>query len=138
MHGLNDHLNTRRQSSDSRMLDLAKPYGRHKSRTRSRSPPLQKSRCTLYVKLADSEAYVSLSLRRKTIRHFLDTLSFKCPTFKSYNVISLYQKNAKGLTFLLDDDLMEHVENHQIFDVILEERSDEPEKFNMTLVQVQT
>ena len=134
-----DSLNTRRRSSDARMMENIKPRHSSKSRrrTRSRTPPPPKSRFTLYVKLPESEAYVSLSLRRKTVKNLLETITAKCENFKPCTVVSLYQKNKNGLKFLLDDDLMEHVENHQIFDIALEERLDEPEKYDMTLIQIQ-
>ena len=133
----NEALHTRRRSSDARMVENVKPRPSKSRRTRSRTPPPPKSRCTLYVKLPEAEAYVSLSLRRKTVKHLLETITTKCEHFKPCTVVNLYQKNKNGLKFLLDDDLMEHVENHQIFDIVLEERLDEPEKYDMTLIQIQ-
>mgnify|MGYP001371499021 CR=1 FL=1 len=77
-------------------------------------------------------------MRKKTLKHFLDVLKTKFDTLMNgVSIANVYQRNKKGLKFLLDDDLLEHLENHQIFDIDLQERLDEPEKFDMTITEVQ-
>ena len=81
---------------------------------------------------------LQLCLRKKTLKHFLDVLKTKFDTLMNgVSIANVYQRNKKGLKFLLDDDLLEHLENHQIFDIDLQERLDEPEKFDMTITEVQ-
>jgi len=136
---------SRRRSSDATFIY---PSGMHRSmsRTRSQQPqqqqyqyPQPKIRCTIYVKHPDHDAYVSLCLRKKTLKHFLDVLKTKFDKLMGdgVNIANVYQRNKKGLKFLLDDDLLEHLENHQIFDIDLQERLEEPEKFDMTITEVQ-
>ena len=61
----------------------------------------------------------------------------KCDSLmKGINITHVYL-NKKGLKFLLDDDLVEHLDNHQIFDIELNEYTDQPDKFDMTMTEVQ-
>ena len=89
-------------------------------------------RCITFISL-------KLCLRKKTLKHFLDVLKIKFDKLlgDGVNIANVYQRNKKGLKFLLDDDLLEHLENHQIFDIDLQERLEEPEKFDMTITEVQ-
>ena len=101
------------------------------------SPPMAKAKCTIFVKMAGSKAYLPIILRRKTVHGLLNALKLKCPgSFQHTNIVNMYKQNCKGLVFHLDDDMMEYVDNQQIYDIELQERCDEPEKYDMTLAEV--
>ena len=68
----------RRVSTDSRS-DTA--YW-HKSR--SKSPPILSKGTTMFVKMPDSNAYFPINVRKKTIRHLLEAIHLKCPSFLPY------------------------------------------------------
>ena len=54
-------------------------------------------------------------------------------------VESIYLRRPDGkMLFYLDDDMMAYIENQQIFDIELQARSDDSEKFDMTLSEVKT
>ena len=42
------------------------------------------------------------------------------------------------MLFHLDDDMMAYIENQQIFDIELQGKPDDSEKFDMTLSEVKT
>ena len=69
----------RRVSTDSRS-DTA--YW-HKSR--SKSPPMLSKGTTMFVKMPDSNAYFPINVRKKTIRHLLEAIQLKCPSFLPYS-----------------------------------------------------
>ena len=123
----------RRLSADSKIENLVRS-------SRSKSPPVialtPQNKCTLFVKMPESMAYLPITMRRKTVQHLLQALSVKCANFQSFSVVGIYQKNKHGMLFHLDDDMMEYLENQQIFNVELVERSDDPTKFDMTLIEV--
>ena len=107
-------------------------------RRKSKSPPpsILTNKCTLFIKMAESDAYFPVNIRHKTVQHLMEALQAKCSTFKPYDIVGIFKKNQRGMLFHLDDDMMEFVENHQIFNIELIERCDEPGKFNMTLSEV--
>ena len=52
-------------------------------------------------------------------------------------VESIYLRRPDGkMLFHLDDDMMAYVENQQIFDIELQGKSNDSEKFDMTLSEV--
>ena len=54
-------------------------------------------------------------------------------------VESIYLRRPDGkMLFHLDDDMMAYVENQQIFDIELQGKSNDSEKFDMTLSEVKT
>jgi hypothetical protein len=110
------------------------------SRSRSETPPPRKAKCTIFARMDGSEAYLSISLKKKSVSNLLSSLEAKCPNFSTFDVVKLYQKNKKGMIFHLDDDMMEYIENKQIFNIELRERMDEERKegkFDMTLEEVE-
>ena len=120
----------RRQSTDSRS-DTAIWL-----KSRSKSPP-SLSKCTLFIKMPDSNAYLPITLRKRSIRHLLEAIQLKCPSFQPYSVINIYQRRPDGkMLFHLDDDMMAYMENKQIFDIELQARPDDSEKWDMTLSEV--
>ncbi len=86
--------------------------------------------------MSGNEAYFPIGLKKKTVKSFLHALEAKCPDFSATSVINLYQRNAKGMVFVLDNDMIEYMEGQQIFNVDLKEHEDEPGKFDMTLEEV--
>ena len=86
--------------------------------------------------MVDSKAYLPIILRKKTVRGLMNALKLKCPAFEGQTIVNIYKKNSRGLIFHLDDDMMEYMDNQQIYDLELQERSDEPEKYDMTLSEV--
>lgn len=135
----------RRLSTDSRS-DTA--YWQQKSRSkspahwqqksRSKSPP-SLSKCTLFVKMPDANAYYPINVRRKTVRHLLEAIQLKCSSFLPHSIESIYLKKPDGkMLFHLDDDMMAYMENQQIFNLELQEKSNDSEKFDMTLSEVKS
>ena len=123
----------RRLSTDSRS-DTA--YWQQKSR--SKSPP-SLSKCTLFVKMPDANAYYPINVRRKTVRHLLEAIQLKCSSFLPHSIESIYLKKPDGkMLFHLDDDMMAYMENQQIFNLELQEKSNGSEKFDMTLSEVKS
>ena len=52
-------------------------------------------------------------------------------------VESIYLRRPDGkMLFHLDDDMMAYIENQQIFDIELQAKADDSEKFDMTLSEV--
>ena len=68
----------RRASTDSRS-DTA--YW-HKSR--SKSPPVL-TKVNMFVKMPDTNAYFPINVRKKTVRHLLEAIQLKCPSFLPYS-----------------------------------------------------
>jgi len=99
--------------------------------------PIQSKGTTMFVKMPDSNAYFPINVRKKTIRHLLEAIHLKCPSFLPYLVESIYLRRPDGkMLFHLDDDMMAYIENQQIFDIELQAKADDSEKFDMTLSEV--
>ena len=98
------------------------------------SLPITKT--TLFVKFMDAQAYMPVVLNEKTVECLLDAIHKKCPKFEPGTVTSLYKKTAKGIVFHLDDDMMDFIENQQIFNIEIKEGDDD--KTDMILEEVHT
>ena len=61
--------------------------------------------------------------------------SLNIPVFATVESIYLRRPDGKML-FHLDDDMMAYIENQQIFDIELQGKADDSEKFDMTLSEV--
>ena len=61
--------------------------------------------------------------------------SLNIPDFVIVESIYLRRPDGKML-FHLDDDMMAYIENQQIFDIELQGKADDSEKFDMTLSEV--
>lgn len=123
------------KSSDSfrgSQIKLATKYAGGSSPVPIRAKPS----VTVFIKLSDSEAYLSIPLRLKTVKYLLDAIQIKNPSFAPNSIGYVYQKNSKGLKFLLDDDMMEYMTNQQIFNLELTPSSDPDKKFDITLEEV--
>ena len=47
--------------------------------------PIQSKGTTMFVKMPDSNAYFPINVRKKTIRHLLEAIQLKCPSFLPYS-----------------------------------------------------
>ena len=87
----------------------------------------------IFIRMGDNETFMSIPLRHKTVKYLLDAIQMKNPSFMPYSIGHVYQTNSKGLKFLLDDDMMEYLENQQIFSLELTPSSKPDKKFDITL-----
>ena len=46
--------------------------------------PIQSKGTTMFVKMPDSNAYFPINVKQKTIRHLLEAIHLKCPSFLPY------------------------------------------------------
>ena len=89
--------------------------------------------------MPDANAYYPINVRRKTVRHLLEAIQLKCSSFLPDSIESIYLKKPDGkMLFHLDDDMMAYMENQQIFNLELQEKSNDSEKFDMTLSEVKS
>ena len=89
--------------------------------------------------MPDANAYYPINVRRKTVRHLLEAIQVKCSSFLPHSIESIYLKKPDGkMLFHLDDDMMAYMENQQIFNLELQEKSNDSEKFDMTLSEVKS
>ena len=89
--------------------------------------------------MPDANAYYPINVRRKTVRQLLEAIQLKCSSFLPHSIESIYLKKPDGkMLFHLDDDMMAYMENQQIFNLELQEKSNDSEKFDMTLSEVKS
>ena len=99
--------------------------------------PTSEVNITLFVKLMESEAYMPVVLTEKTVECLLYAIQKKCPNFNPESVSSSFKRTAKGMNFHLDDDMMNFIENQQIFNIELKPVTGEVESFEMILEEIQ-
>ena len=86
----------------------------------------------------ENEAYMPVVLTEKTVECLLHAIQKKCPNFNPASVSSSYKRTAKGMNFHLDDDMMNFIENQQIFNIELKPVTvGEVESFEMILEEIQ-
>jgi len=67
------------------------------------------------------------------LNQLIRTLKDKFAVFKESQKIRVLQKNMKGITFPLDDLLMNYLQDHQIF--VLSISGDNDEQLTVTMVE---
>jgi hypothetical protein len=101
-------------------------------------PLLQQPKFLIFVKLQAQQVFTPLNLTTRTVRGLLKRLEAKFPgEIKASSVSNVYQRNRKGLVFHMDDDMMELISTHEVFEVISKESEAEENKVEITLVEVE-
>jgi len=90
-------------------------------------------RVTMYLKLEDDEIFTPVHLSPVRLNQLIRTLKDKFAVFKESQKIRVLQKNMKGITFPLDDLLMNYLQDHQIF--VLSISGDNDEQLTVTMVE---
>ena len=106
------------------------------------SSPKKVPKCCIYVKLDTHKVYTPLHLEEKTVASLLTSLETKFgkDAFEASKIDRIYQMNKKKFVFHLDDDMMEYVQSHEVFNIELAEAASEEDavnKFNMTMVEME-
>ena len=108
---------------------------------RRASPSKKVPKCYIYVKLDSHKIFTPLHLEEKTVACLLKNLEIKfgVEEFEASKIDKIYQMNKKKFVFHLDDDMMEYVQSHEVFNIELAEVTTENEttKFNMTLMEME-
>ena len=117
-----------------------------KGNTSQRGPsPKKTHKCCIYVKLDRHEIFTSIHLERKTVSTLLQCLEakFGIKDFDASSIDKTYQMNKKKFVFHLDDDMMEYVQPHEVFNIQLVEVDETEEggidhatKYNMTMIEM--
>lgn len=117
-----------------------------KEKTSHRDPSQKKTtKCCIYVKLDRHEIFTPIHLERKTVSFLLQCLEAKFGTneFDASSIDKTYQMNKKKFVFHLDDDMMEYIQPHEVFNIQLVEVHETEEggidpttKFNMTMIEM--
>ena len=107
--------------------------------------PKKTHKCCIYVKLDKHEIFTPIHLERKTVSTLLECLEAKFGTkdFDASSIDKTYQMNKKKFVFHLDDDMMEYLQPHEVFNIQLVEVDESEEggidhatKFNMTMIEM--
>ena len=107
--------------------------------------PKKTHKCCIYVKLDKHEIFTPIHLERKTVSTLLECLEAKFGTkdFDASSIDKTYQMNKKKFVFHLDDDMMEYLQPHEVFNIQLVEVDEGEEggidhatKFNMTMIEM--
>jgi hypothetical protein len=128
--------NPRRDSLDPRSL-----HPSYKVKKRRESQPKKLPKFCIYVKLDNQKIFTPLHLEKKTLSSLLQSLEtkFGIEEFEASKIDKTYQMNKKKFVFHLDDDMMEYIQSHEVFNIELSEvtAEDETIKFNMTLMEME-
>ena len=124
---------TYEQSTSSPLNHLKKRRG---------SSPRKLPKCCIYVKLDSQKIYTPLHLEEKSVSSLLTSLEIKFgkEEFDASKIDKIYQMNKKKFVFHLDDDMMEYVQSHEVFNIELAEvvsEEDSLKKFNLTLTEME-
>ena len=107
--------------------------------------PKKTHKYCIYVKLDKHEIFTPIHLERKTVSTLLQCLEAKFGTkdFDASSIDKTYQMNKKKFVFHLDDDMMEYLQPHEVFNIQLVEVDEGEEggidhatKFNMTMIEM--
>lgn len=98
---------------------------------------VEKPKCTIFVRMNGDEAYMPVHLKQKSVHSLLEAVAGKYTTFRPEGVSDLYQKTTKGMMFHLDDDMIEYMEQHQIFDLQLHSSEGDDNKNDLILLEVE-
>ena len=106
------------------------------------SSPRKMPRCCIYVKLDTHKVYTPLHLEDKTVASLLTSLEAKFgkDAFEASKIDKIYQMNKKKFVFHLDDDMMEYVQSHEVFNIELAEvasEEDAVDRVNMTMIEME-
>ena len=126
----------RRDSLDPRSI-----HPSYKVKKRRELQPKKIPKFCIYVKLENHKIFTPLHLEEKSLSSLLQSLENKFGTeqFDASTINKTYQMNKKKFVFHLDDDMMEYIQSHEVFNVELSEvtAEDETIKFNMTLIEME-
>jgi len=78
-------------------------------------PPIPEKRVTMYLKLADDTIYTPIHLCPLTMENLIKTMTTKFAPLKDLQISSILEKTGKGITFPLDDGMLEFFKDHQVF-----------------------
>ena len=123
-------------------FDQSSPHNSIHLKKRRGSSPRKMPKCCIYVKLSSHKVYTPLHLEEKTVSTLLTNLETKFgkEEFDASKIDKIYQMNKKKFVFHLDDDMMEYVQSHEVFDIELAEvvsEEDSTTKFNMTMIEME-
>ena len=128
--------NPRRDSVDPRSVQPS-----YKRKGRRESHPKKLPKFCIYVKLDGHKIFSPLHLEEKSVCSLLQGLEAKFgkDEFDASRIDKTYQMNKKKFVFHLDDDMMEYIQSHEVFNIELSEviTEDETTKLNMTLMEME-
>ena len=86
-------------------------------------------KCFIYVKLDEHDIFTPLQMEDKTVASLLAKLELKFGSecFQASKVGKVFQRNKKKFIFHLDDDMMEYIQPHEVFNIEITEDMDESE-----------
>jgi len=78
-------------------------------------PPIPEKRVTMYLKLVEDDIYTPVHLCPLTMENLIKTMTTKFAPLKYLQITSILEKTVKGITFPLDDGMLEFFKDHQVF-----------------------
>ena len=99
----------------------------------------RKPKCSIYVKRSSDVVFTPLHMQAKTVSEFLNLLKTKFgEEFEESKVASIFQQNKHNFVFHLDDEMLDCIQSHEVFEIKVENNPDDEEKINITLIELES